>query len=73
MPEFTVPITIRCGDLTCASERGKFCGQLGARRMGTVPVCLLYGVDLGEIDGWVARCADCLAANPQPQPAPQPR
>ena len=70
MPVFDVTIRIECGDLTCASEPGRFCGQLGSRKLGQVPHCMLYGVDLGELDGWVARCAECLAANPPPPPAP---
>lgn len=60
-------------DLTCASEPGRFCGQLGSRQFGQVPHCMLYGVDLGELDGWVARCAECLAVNPPPPPEQQPQ
>ena len=73
MPEFNVTFRVRCGDLTCASKSGVFCSQLGSRRFGSVPHCLLFGVDLGEINGWVARCAECLAATPPPPPAPQPQ
>ena len=70
MPAFDVTFRIECGETTCASEPGRFCGQFGSRRFGQVPHCMLFGVDLGELDGWVARCAECLAATPPPPHEP---
>ena len=67
-------IEIDCGDTTCASAPGKFCRFAGARRWGTVPVCLLFPdqnpsrqnvsghTGLDDKDGWVQRCQGCLDA-----------
>lgn len=59
-------ICIEHGDTTCAVEPGKFCLFLGAKFLGTKPVCMLfdneplYDVDEGEFKGWLGRCDTCL-------------
>ena len=70
----TLRIQIECGETTCASEPGRFCRFLGSRRMGTVPVCMLFpeknpgrkhpgGItELEQTTGWLQRCPACLAA-----------
>ena len=67
-------IDIHCGESWCASEPGKFCQYLGARKYGTAPVCMLFPqsdpnphnaggtTDLQEAYGWIRRCDVCLAA-----------
>ena len=55
-------ITFECGETTCASEPGKFCRFLRLARIGTLPMCNLYEVELAEDDGyWLQRCPQCLA------------
>jgi len=70
----TLKININCGETTCASEPGKFCQFLGSRRMGTIPVCMLFPTknpgrkdpgsltDLDQTDSWLQRCPACLEA-----------
>jgi hypothetical protein len=61
-------LTVNCGETTCASEPGKFCHFIGARKFGQAPVCTLFPDDSGtstflkDKDGWVQRCPACLKA-----------
>lgn len=61
-------INIECGVVTCAYEKGKFCRFLGSKKLGQVPVCMLFPDENGShtilktSDGWVQRCKACLAA-----------
>jgi len=60
-------IYIRCGESTCASEPGKFCGYLGVRKFGREWVCMLFPSDqpytrLHDKDGWIQRCDACVEA-----------
>ena len=64
----TLTLVIECGATTCASTPGVFCKQMGMRKFGQVPVCMLFhdgdvrDIELVELDGWVQRCPECLAA-----------
>lgn len=70
----TLQIKINCGEKTCASVPGKFCRFCGSRRLGSMPVCMLFPAknpgrknvggrtDLEMKDGWTQRCDDCLKA-----------
>ena len=62
MTIFVIKKEIRCGETTCASEPGVFCGELGAKSFGTKPHCLHFDEPLYEKDGWVQRCDRCLQA-----------
>ena len=64
-----IKIKIECGEHTCASEPGKFCGYAGTVRMSD-PICFLFHthdkrggfkpyVELDAIDGWTQRCQQC--------------
>ncbi len=67
-------IEINCGEATCTSVPGKFCGFMGARRFGTQPLCLLFpepnpgrrdpgaATLLESKEGWLQRCPACLEA-----------
>ena len=61
-------IEIECGLTTCASEPEQFCRFLGSKKMGQVPVCMLFPDENGSYtnlktnDGWVQRCEACLMA-----------
>ena len=60
-------ISITCGELTCASEPGKFCRFSGTRRFGTEFVCMLFPSEdsfthLVIKNGWAQRCNACLAS-----------
>lgn len=61
-------VRVECGATTCASSPGKFCKYVGARKMGTVSICLLFPsidtsfTDLEDDDGWLQRCPDCISA-----------
>ena len=74
MPEFTVKQTVRCGELTCASEPGVFCTFVGSVHFGQHFECLLFMERLyahhdGENAGWLARCQPCLKAEKEPADA----
>lgn len=62
----TLSIEIECGELTCASEPGKFCPFVGSVKMGTKTVCRLFPSEdksytvLEDKDGWVQKCPACL-------------
>lgn len=70
----TLRIDIECGEKTCASTPVEFCQFFGARKLGTIPVCLLFpnpyhgykdphsATPLEELDGWTLRCRACLEA-----------
>jgi len=70
MKDKKIILSIHCGELTCASEPGKFCQFLGSMKLGQIPVCMLFpskdgshtvlknNKDNGE--GWTLRCRDCL-------------
>lgn len=63
MPEFNVTFRVKCGDLTCASKSGDVCDHRTSRGMRNVPYCWLFDCELFcDANGWVARCAECLAA-----------
>ena len=62
MTSFTIKTDIVCGETTCASEPGVFCGELGAKALGTKPHCLHFDEQLVDVDGWVQRCDRCLRA-----------
>lgn len=61
-------IEYECGAHTCASEPGKFCRFLGARRFGTIYLCTLYPSEKAsytvlEVEGgWLQRCNACISA-----------
>lgn len=61
-----ITVDIRCGELTCAESKGKFCKYFGTRRMGTEWVCRLFPTEedsftpLEEKNGWTLRCNECL-------------
>ena len=59
-------IPVECGATTCAREPGKFCRFVGTQSFGTRPVCLLFQTERGNVplhdeNGWLQRCAECLA------------
>jgi len=54
----TITFEIECGEITCASEPGKFCQFLRAQLNGSCS-CYLFG-KLWDTDGWVQRHFDCL-------------
>lgn len=64
-----IKIEIECGDLTCASEPGKFCRWADRRSFGRKPICTLFPdptetrayTELVYVDGWLQRCPQCLA------------
>jgi len=62
----TLEFKINCGETTCASEPGKFCEWFGAKRLGTLPICMLFGESLKDQhgveggEGWTQRCDRCL-------------
>jgi len=62
--KFTITRTIVCGKTTCASEPGKFCGYVAARKFGIEPVCTAFDepIRLYDHDGWLQRCDACLKA-----------
>jgi len=63
--EFNITRTIVCGKTTCASERGKFCGYIAARKFGMDAVCIAIEgepIRLYDHDGWLQRCQTCLEA-----------
>jgi hypothetical protein len=53
-------INFECGDTTCSVEPGDFCQFVGTLDVGTSPYCWLFNRPLGETDGWLQRCTDCL-------------
>lgn len=74
MSKRALNLEIECGEITCASEPGKFCRFLTTRRFGTVHFCRLWydqdekgrplpldTVD-GSPEGWLKRRPECLAA-----------
>jgi hypothetical protein len=58
--QHTVSLSFQCGELTCASEPGKFCRFIGSKSFGTQPTCTLFNVKLFDPNGWVLRCRECL-------------
>ena len=55
------------GKTTCGNGKGAFCKYLGARKLGTIPGCMVFDQDLaehtkGKHKGWLARLPQCLAA-----------
>jgi len=62
---FNITRTVVCGETTCASEPGKFCGYIAARKFGIEPVCIAFEgepIPLYTYDGWLQRCDACLKA-----------
>ena len=63
----SITLKVDCGETTCASTPGNFCQFFGTMRFGTVPLCRLFPsigdtfTELHEKDGWVQRCASCIA------------
>lgn len=54
----TLKFDIECGDITCASEPGKFCRFFQCDVFGKSS-CFIFG-QLSEKDGWVQKHQDCL-------------
>lgn len=54
-------IEIRSGETTCAESPGVFCPWLELRRFSDSS-CGLFHRYLGDVDGWVTRCQECLEA-----------
>jgi len=62
---FNITRTIVCGETTCASEPGKFCDYVAARKFGAEAVCTAFEgepIRLYEQSGWLQRCQTCLKA-----------
>ena len=54
-------IEIECGEKTCASEPGRFCGWFGVGKFGWGSWCMLFDEKLFDsTHGWVERCEKCL-------------
>lgn len=62
-------LVIFAGDKTCASEPGKFCKHVMAKKFGSIPFCQVYNKELSSIDrsskfyeviGWLQRLPECL-------------
>jgi hypothetical protein len=69
----TVLLEFDCGNTTCVDPDTRACCRyLGSKRMGLIPVCLLFRdsdgteIELGLTQGvpedrqWRLRCAECL-------------
>ena len=76
MAKRTLNIVIDCGEKTCASAPGVFCGRLLTTRMGTKWVCGAFldeqcnNIELHEDHeyGWLQRCDQCLEAEENCKP-----
>lgn len=61
-----IKVEFECGEKTCASRRGEFCGflrkQMKSWGVEKGEVCNLYDVTLFEDKpgGWLMRCPKCL-------------
>jgi hypothetical protein len=61
----SITFTYEHGEFTCASSPGKFCNFFDLRLSGPSQ-CALFNCSLGEEDGWVQRCDECLEnSNPK--------
>lgn len=66
-----VSIEYECGEKTCAVAPGKFCRFVRVSRFGKRYSCARF-FDAGgdpqglkdSSEGWLARCKQCLEANP---------
>jgi hypothetical protein len=57
-------IEIRSGYTTCAESPGVFCDWMTFQRFHESS-CRLFHRRLDDVDGWVARCPECLEAEKQ--------
>ena len=45
----TIKFELNCGEFTCAAKPGEWCQFLGAKKFGSIPTCLLFRDDQGDL------------------------